>query len=411
MLNWADQFNICCFLDNHNYQIPPHSIECLLAVGSIAHFESSTGEAFKKLKQFANEDHDWLFGHLGYDLKEETEFIPSQHFDGIGFPDMFFFEPEVIIKLDRNSLSIAANDAERVFNSIQNFTAEKPISNPVHLRQRFSKDEYIQSINQIKKHILRGDCYELNFCVEFYDDNAVIHPLSTYLQLVNVSPNPFSVYYKLHDKYLLCASPERYLRKNGNKLMSQPIKGTAKRVVDDAESDERNKLQLKESPKERSENVMIVDLVRNDLSRVCEEGSVRVDELFGIYDFPQVHQMISTISGKLKPGFDWIDAVRETFPMGSMTGAPKRRVVELIEKFERTKRGIFSGSIGYINPEKDFDFNVVIRSIMYNSSKKYLSSQVGSGITYYSDPENEYNECLLKLEAIKKVLTGKSALV
>ncbi|HKP31734.1 MAG TPA: anthranilate synthase component I family protein, partial [Chitinophagaceae bacterium] len=340
MLNWADQFNICCFLDNHNYQIAPHSFECLLAVGSIAQIESSAGDALNKLKKFSNENHDWIFGHFGYDLKVETEKIQSNNFDGIGFPDLFFFVPEIIIKLEDNFISIAAEDAESVLNSLQNFTAERTLtSNPVHVRERFSKQEYIDTVEEIKKHILRGDCYELNFCVEFFKEDADLDPLSVYLRLAEISPNPFSVYYKLNDKYLLCASPERYLRKSKNKLISQPVKGTSKRSLIDPDVDLQNKIQLRESPKEQSENVMIVDLVRNDLSRVCEEGSVKVEELFGVYDFPQVHQMISTITGELRKDLHWNDAIKETFPMGSMTGAPKRKVIELIEKFERTKRG------------------------------------------------------------------------
>lgn len=411
MLNWANQFNICCFLDNHNYQIAPHSYECLLAAGSTAHIECNAGDAFNKLKTFSAENRDWIFGHFGYDLKSETENVQSNNFDGIGFPDMFFFVPEIIIKLDEHSISIAAPDAKRVLTSIQNFDAERPLtSNPVYVRERFTRQDYIDTVEEIKKHILRGDCYELNFCVEFYKEDAQIDPLFIYLRLADLSPNPFSVYYRLFDKYLLCASPERYLRKSGNKLVSQPVKGTSRRSLTDSKTDEESKQQLQRSAKEQSENVMIVDLVRNDLSRVCEEGSVRVEELFGVYDFPQVHQMISTITGQLRDDLHWVDAIKETFPMGSMTGAPKRKVIELVERYERTKRGIFSGSVGYVTPETDFDFNVVIRSIMYNDAENYLSCQVGSGITFYCDPVKEYEECLLKLEAIKKVLIGKSAL-
>jgi para-aminobenzoate synthetase component 1 len=174
--------------------------------------------------------------------------------------------------------------------------------------------------------------------------------------------------------------------------------------LNNTEADQQLKTQLQQSEKDRTENVMIVDLVRNDLSRICKEGSVKVDELFGVYTFPQVHQMISTISGDLKENVDFTDMIKATFPMGSMTGAPKRKVMELIERYERTKRGIYSGAVGYISPEKDFDFNVVIRSILYNASNQYLSYLVGGGITSQSDPENEYEECLLKAEAIKQVL-------
>jgi para-aminobenzoate synthetase component 1 len=225
-----------------------------------------------------------------------------------------------------------------------------------------------------------------------------------YDKLSIVSPNPFSALYKLENKYLICASPERFLKTVGTKIYSQPIKGTSKRDTGNLLNDETNKRNLLNSDKERSENVMIVDLVRNDLSKVCVKGSVKVEELFGIYSFPQVHQMISTISGVLTSKDDLATVLKATFPMGSMTGAPKKRAMELIEVYEKTKRGIFSGALGYINPEGDFDFNVVIRSIVYNSLDKYLSILGGSAITFNSIGEKEYEECLLKIEAMKSVL-------
>jgi para-aminobenzoate synthetase component I len=232
----------------------------------------------------------------------------------------------------------------------------------------------------------------------------MIDPVAVYKKLSKVSPSPFSALYKLHDKWLICASPERFLKKQGNNILSQPIKGTAKRITGNGQEDERNRQQLLHSAKDRSENVMVVDLVRNDLARVCKEGTVKVDELYGIYSFPQVHQMISTVSGELKENISFTEIINATFPMGSMTGAPKKRVMELIEQYEKTKRGIFSGAVGYISPKDDFDFNVVIRSIMYNATSKYLSFQTGSGIIFYSDPEKEWEECMLKAEAIRKVL-------
>ena len=194
-------------------------------------------------------------------------------------------------------------------------------------------------------------------------------------------------------------------------MISQPIKGTAKRDLVDPAHDEQLKQNLLQSIKERSENVMIVDLVRNDLSKICTPGTVKVDELFGLYSFPQVHQMISTVSGKLPIDTHWLECITATFPMGSMTGAPKKRVMELIEEYERTKRGLFSGAIGYLKPSStenagiDFDFNVVIRSLFYNAHSKYLSYQTGGGITFNSDAEREYEESMLKGEAIKSILT------
>jgi para-aminobenzoate synthetase component 1 len=282
----------------------------------------------------------------------------------------------------------------------------KQPSSRIEIQSRITKDQYLDAIRQLKIRILRGDCYEINFCQEFYADNARIDPISTYHSLGAASPNPYSAFYKLEDKFLLCASPERYLKKTGPQILSQPIKGTWERNTKSVEADERNRNLLSSSSKDKSENVMVVDLVRNDLSKVCQEGSVKVDELFGVYKFPQLYQMISTVSGTLTPGISFTDIVKATFPMGSMTGAPKKKVMELIEQYEVTRRGIFSGTVGYISPDKDFDFNVVIRSIMYNSYSHYLSFMAGSGITFYSDPQTEYDECLLKAMAIKKVLEG-----
>jgi para-aminobenzoate synthetase component 1 len=267
-----------------------------------------------------------------------------------------------------------------------------------------SKEEYCAVIEQLRQHILRGDCYEINYCQQFFSANAHIHPVTVYQQLSEVSPNPFSALYRTGDTWLICASPERFLKKQETKILSQPIKGTSIRIPHDQTADNHSKEALHNSAKDRSENVMVVDLVRNDLARVCEEGTVKVDELYGIYSFPQVHQMISTVSGVLKPGISFTEIIRATFPMGSMTGAPKKRVMELIERYELTKRGIFSGAVGYIAPNDDFDFNVVIRSIMYNAATSYLSFQAGSGITFYSDPEKEWEECLIKAEAMRKAL-------
>jgi len=415
MLNWANRFNICCFLDNNGYQSGHHKIECLLGVGAVQSLSAAAGNALDQLQKFGSQHKDWLFGHLGYDLKNETEHLSSSHPDKINFPDLFFFVPEIVVELTANtmrigSIGVKADSVYREIISIR-LTDKKGKAETVSeshkgigIRERYTRDEYLQTINLLKQHILRGDCYEINFCQEFYAEDITIDPVEIFLKLSRLSPNPFSAFYKLDDKYLICASPERYLKKDGLKVISQPIKGTLKRTGNDAEADSANQQRLSESAKDRSENVMVVDLVRNDLSRICIEGSVVVDELFGVYNFPQVYQMISTVSGELKSESDWVEVIRATFPMGSMTGAPKQNVLRLIEKYERTKRGIFSGAIGYINPEKDFDFNVVIRSLIYNRSGRYLSFPAGSGITFYSDPEAEYEECLVKVAAIRDIL-------
>lgn len=405
VLNWAKQFSTFCFLDNHQYQIEPHSVECLLAAGQKRMISSIAGSALHELEQFLDERKSWLFGHLSYDLKNEIENISSRHVDQVGFPDLFFFEPEILIRLSADEVCIEADDALAVFEEIENYVNNSlPVTGSFQVKNRISKSQYVDYVRQLQKHIARGDCYEVNYCQEFFAEGAIIDPLHVYKRLSETSPNPFSALYRVHDKWLICASPERFLKRNGSSVISQPIKGTSRRAIDNVFTDELNKQTLYNSRKDRSENVMVVDLVRNDLAKVCREGTVKVDELFGIYSFPQVHQMISTVSGELKPYIRFEEIIRAAFPMGSMTGAPKRRVMELIEQYEQTKRGIFSGAVGYITPDGDFDFNVVIRSIMYNETSKYLSFQAGSGITFYSEAEQEWEECLLKAEAIKRVL-------
>lgn len=406
MLNWVQQFSIFCLLDNHQYQIAPHSEEFLLAAGMRRSISLPAGQALASLQAFINEKPAWLFGHLAYDVKNETASLHSSHPDHLQFPDVFFFEPEILIRVSGSQLEISAEDPAAVFAAIsrtsQAFPAEA--AQRLKIQNRMSKEAYINIIRQLQQHIRRGDCYEINFCQEFYAENASINPLLLYERLSSLSPNPFAGLYKVHDKFLVCASPERFLKKQGNKILSQPIKGTIRRTRTDVITDEKLKQELFSSAKDKAENVMVVDLVRNDLAKICIEGTVRVEELYGIYSFPQVHQMISTVSGQLKNDASFENIIQATFPMGSMTGAPKKRVMELIEQYEKTRRGIFSGALGYINPEGDFDFNVVIRSIMYNAGRRYLSFQAGSGITFYSDPEKEWEECLLKAAAITQVL-------
>ncbi len=411
MLNWLHKFDTFCFLDNHQYQIKPHSQECLAGAGVKNKFVWRPGDTLTPLQEFIFLNKSkWLLGHLNYDIKNELENLKSENPDHICFPEIFFFEPSVLIKLNDCQLAIEADDPHKIFNEINNESSELQkeigLTGNVEIKNRIERDDYLSIIKKLQEHILRGDCYEINFCQEFFAEQVFISPLNVYKKLSTISPNPFSALYKLEDKWMMGASPERFLRKEGNKILAQPIKGTSKRVPGNVRQDEESRLNLLNSKKDRSENVMVVDLMRNDLSKICEEGTVAVEELFGIYSFPQVHQMISTISGMLRININFSDIIRATFPMGSMTGAPKKKVMELIEQYEKTKRGIFSGAIGYISPYGDFDFNVIIRSIMYNVSSGYLSFQAGSAITFYSDAEKEWEECLLKAEAMKQVLSN-----
>jgi para-aminobenzoate synthetase component 1 len=405
MLSWASQFNIFSFLDNQQYADESHQYECLLATGQKDYIASVD---LKKLDHFLADNSEWIFGHLSYDLKNVWQHF-SPKTNKVGFAPLYFFIPAQVVLLTGNSIRIYAEHPEEVYNAIINtpFLISRQLTT-YEFSQSLSREEYIAKVRQLREHIVKGDCYEINFCQEFYADNCLLDPVNVYQQLVDLSPNPFSALYRLNDKYLLCASPERFLQKTGNKLISQPIKGTIKRDLLNASADETLKEALKDSQKEQSENVMVVDLVRNDLSKICKEDSVKVEELFGVYTFPQVHHLVSTVSGELQDNTSFSGILEACFPMGSMTGAPKHRVMQLIDHYEAQSRGIFSGCVGYFKPNGDFDFNVVIRSIMYNATEKYLSYQVGSGITFYSDPEKEWEECLLKAEAIKAVLSSSA---
>lgn len=409
LLNWLSRFSNFCFLDNHGFGHQPVSEECLAGAGARNMFCSSDEHALHGFSEFMKSHSGWLFGHITYQLKNETIGFHSLKNHSISFPDLCFFEPEYLFRLSRHELQIRGpGDLSLLYTDIMNEChGISVIAGGAEMLPRFSKEEYISAVKELQGHIRKGDCYEINFCQEFYNDCLKIDPLQVYLNLSRISPNPFSAFYRLNNNYLLCASPERYLKKEGNRMISQPMKGTAGRNLSDQHEDLENKKWLRESKKEQSENVMVVDLVRNDLSRICKPDSVKVDELFGIYSFPQVYQMISTVSGTLESTVDFSEIIRATFPMGSMTGAPKRRVMELIDQYENTGRGIFSGAVGYIRPDGDFDLNVVIRSIMYDQLQHYVSFMAGSGITIYSDAESEYEECLIKAAAMSQALSPK----
>lgn len=406
MLSWANRFRICCFMDNHQYNTPHQTYECIAGVGVTDSFEPGS-DFFTSLSAFLQSNQDWLFGHFNYELKNKIEpQLVSQHPNACGFPECFLFVPEVVLTLQHGILTIGviSENADEIHHELLQLVPEPLVLSKATIAPRQTKEAYVHAVNKLKEHIHYGDCYVINYCQEFLAKTS-IHPLSVYRTLSSLSPNPFAAYYKLIDKYLLCASPERFVQNNGSKIISQPIKGTIARDKRDAANDFVHKQQLSNNKKEISENVMVVDLVRNDLSKICEDGSVVVDELFGLYSFPNVHHMISTVSGRLCPGNTFVDVLQAMFPMGSMTGAPKIKVMELTEQYEKSKRGIYSGTVGYITPDKNFDFNVVIRSLVYNETSQQLSFHVGSAITAYCDAEKEYEECLLKGEAMMKIFS------
>jgi Anthranilate/para-aminobenzoate synthases component I len=404
-LHWAAAREKGIYLDSN--QAPLSDYDAVAATGTADVLEEKAGNAFEKLAHFRKK-HDWLFGYLGYDLKNEVESLESQLHDGIGLPDMGFFCPEHLALLRGEHLEIKAlsKNPSQVLEEIWETKAVPAgySDAPVHLSPRIPHPAYLAAVEAIRGHILAGDVYELNFCQEFYAENAQIDPVRVFERLNAIAQAPFSTFLRWEEVFLLSASPERFLKKIGQKIVSQPIKGTRKRGQN-PEEDAAMHRDLAESEKDRSENVMIVDLVRNDFARCCVPGSVRVEELCGIHSFATVHQMISTVSGELPLGEDnTVPALRDCFPMGSMTGAPKVMAMELAEKHERTRRGLYSGAVGYFDPAGNFDFNVVIRSILYNRERQYVSAQVGGAIVYDSVPEQEYEECMVKAAAMMRSL-------
>ena len=407
LLAFTNEFRYSSILKSNNVKNDLYSsYETIVAVGATK-ILSSEKDSFKKLRKFHSEYKDWMFGFLSYELKNEIDNLDSDNISNINIPNLFFYIPETVLLFSKEIITVhsilSELEVKEMLNRIEGLELGDNLGEPVALSFRESKDDYLQKINKIKDHIQEGDIYEMNYCQELYNDTANINPQRIFSDLNKKSQAPFSVFFKYQDIYLLCSSPERFLKKINNKIISQPIKGTRRRSQD-LEEDIQLIDDLKKSDKERSENIMITDLVRNDLSRTAKKSSVLVEELCKIYTFDQVHQMISTVSSELATKYDFIDLLESTFPMGSMTGAPKIKSMELIEEYETTKRSLFSSSFGYITPESDFDFNVVIRSIVYDKIQQCISVMIGSAITINSDPLEEYEECMVKAKAMINAL-------
>ncbi len=410
LLRWAQQYEKLIWLDSNGHEDRYSSFEAVLAVGDPRAVSFSD---ITSLEAHVNDKTDWLFGYFSYDFKNQIEDLGSGNHDGLGFDELHFFCPGKLIVIRKDRVEFLyrpqlAPEIEKDFASIMVRSIEEvrvEASTEIKIKLRIHRDAYFEKIQKLLNHIHRGDIYEANFCQEFYAEDTELQPIETYFQLNAISRPPFAGFMKLGHRYLMCASPERYLKKMGDKVISQPIKGTAPRS-EDSEKDAAYKTGLQNDTKERAENIMITDLVRNDLSRSALKGSVQVEELCHVYSFEQVHQMISTISCRIIADTKPVDLIMDTFPMGSMTGAPKISAMNIIESLEETKRGLYSGAVGYFTPDGDFDFNVVIRSILYNQAEKYVSYSVGSAITAKSNPEKEYQECLLKAKAMRSVLEG-----
>jgi len=407
LLAWANGHTHYALYNGNDIDYRHGAFPVLLAVGCHRSCPYTPGQAFSTLQQHLDQHPGWWFGYLGYDLKNELEALQSQHQDAIGFAPMAFWQAQHVLCLHHGQWYLYSHQpVAPTLHAIENAPALPPwlaLPNRAKVQPGMSRTEYVQKVQRLQQHIVEGDVYEVNLCMEFLLPGLIDNLPGLYLRLNELSPTPFSCLLKQQGRYLLCASPERFLKKQGQQLISQPIKGTAPRGSTPAQ-DQQMVQQLANSEKERAENMMIVDLVRNDLARSAVTGSTRATHLFEIRPFKQVHQMISTVEATLPTTTPLTQALAHAFPMGSMTGAPKIMAMQLIEQYENARRGLYSGAVGFIDPAGNFDFNVVIRAMQYNESSQTLAWQVGSAITFDAHPEAEYQECLLKASAIEAAL-------
>ncbi len=414
-LYFAEQYDSFFWMDDHGYLASSDYFkdtrpEIILGIGSFADLKNESLTDFQVFSDTFQKD--WILGYLSYELKNEFEKLNSPGPDPIGFNTIDFFCPRYLfLKKDGFwSFGFFPEIEAENFSPPEFIATLKKVSKPVQtthqkidLKPDVDKMEYLSICRQVLDHIHRGDIYEMNLCMHFIADQVKIDPILTYLKLSEISATPFAGMLKRNERYLLCASPERYLAGDAAKVISQPIKGTIARNANPIK-DFGNAEYLRNDPKERAENIMIVDLVRNDLSKFAQRSSVKVEELCSVRPFPKVWQMTSTISCIPEKNKHIADMISSSFPMGSMTGAPKVRAMQLIDQYEKTSRGLYSGSMGFLGPDGVFDLNVVIRSIVYNRTSGKLAFSAGSAITSLSDPEKEYAECILKAASMAQSL-------
>jgi len=384
--------------DGNQYDSAYSTYQKLAGLGAL----ELTDDDYEACKTRMRSTADWWMGHLSYDLKNQFENLTSENTEFIKIPKLKFFRPKFVFLQVAGSIQVRYPrelelELNQVLAEIQEVSPSGFQESMVegNLELRIDYEQYKAAFNQIQSYLQRGDIYEVNYCIPLQGCLNIEHT-SSFFEMINANnPTPFASFYKLNELHVFCTSPERYFAKKDQVIWSQPIKGTAPRALDPKE-DKNNKQKLFNSEKERAENVMIVDLVRNDLARVCIPGSVQVEELFGLYTYPSVHQMVSTVKGTLQPHRDLWDWIEASFPMGSMTGAPKISAMKIIDEVEIFQRGIYSGSIGYIDPSGNADFNVVIRSVVWDAKSHQTYAGIGSAITLYANALDEYEECLLK---------------
>lgn len=405
VLDWAQSFPYFAVLDNCGSETDRYGKYELLA-------GVSTGEnkgLYTRLCDLPTVPANWLMGVFPYELRHTLNpDLTSRLEPPVAFPEVAWFEPEVLLFIRRGETQLYRwhPDGPQPFSLPQVSKSASATENlqPPDFQSGFTREAYLETIKSLQAHIREGDFYEINLSQAFTATYPLEQPGELFRRLTAVSPVPFAGLFRWKDRYLICASPERFLQLEGDQLRSQPIKGTAARGQSQAEDQLQMDL-LRNSEKEQAENVMIVDLTRNDLYRSCLTNSVQVENLFEVQTFPQVHQLVSTVSGIRKPDLSWSEIFAHTFPPGSMTGAPKIMTMGMIDKYEKAGRGVYAGSLGYMDPNGHFDLNVVIRSLLYDAATQQLSYHVGGAITYDSDPEREYEETLIKASAIRAIFS------
>jgi len=407
-LSWLEKNyeNISYLNPNQYSNYPQKPFRHLIAFGSEHSMQTNdTQNVFDAWKEIRSQySKDWLFVFISYEGKNSVEELTSKKEQAIHFHTATFNIPEHVWEITPTEIRILKGNGNSIIADIQNSHDEEKKDQPtISIHPLVSRLQYIKQVTAIQKYILEGNAYEINYCIPFIGKGK-LNAVDTYLKLNTLTPMPFSVFYKFNREYILSASPERFIKKNQQQIISQPIKGTSKRGST-IEEDKQLKIILRDSQKEQAENAMIVDLVRNDLSRTAVAGSVHVPELCGMYTFPNVHQLISTVASTMDPVYSSIEVIKQAFPMGSMTGAPKVSAMHFIDSVEEVARGPFSGMVGYMDPEDNFDFNVLIRSIFYNNGTEEIFMEAGSAITHYADAETEYEECITKITPMITILS------
>jgi len=391
--------------NEHFTFLPPNSSErqAYIAWGKKSTFvlnENNLSE-IEQLNVWLKEKTIPVFGYISFEAKKLFEKNAYENCCSDGSELVYFFEPLHVWKEENGIWLCLTEEQPNEHSVVSSFVSNyKKIERKINegnlsFETLESKNTYVDKIQIILNHIQQGEYYETNFCIPLQAAGELKDPFVHFSKMNNATEAPHAAYFNGDKLQMLCTSPERFIQKKENKIISQPIKGTIRRGIN-SEEDEQNKVALLSSEKERSENIMIVDLVRNDLSRIATKSSVNVKSLCELHTFKTLHHLISTVEAKLPSNITFTEILAATFPMGSMTGAPKISAVQHMEKLEVLDRGIYSGTFGVIEPNGNFDFNVIIRSAVYNKEKKQTTIKVGSAITHASNAESEYDECLLK---------------